>query len=137
MKNKEEIEKRIAEYEQQYNDLDKKGSKDLPIFDITAHYRKMAEIQKAIDTLKWVIAIDFPTQEKIKELAESYHDREVMSYTYAGNQKCDCCGKIVTARVCIEHDSQDYSKDKQVCSDCYVAIATYWKEHSPKKICPV
>lgn len=73
----------------------------------------------------------------VKELAETYHDREVVAYTYADNQKCDCCGKIVTARICIEHDSQDYSKDKLICSDCYVAIATYWKVNHPKKVCPI
>jgi predicted AlkP superfamily phosphohydrolase/phosphomutase len=73
----------------------------------------------------------------VKELAETYHDRDVMSTTYADNQICDCCKKTVMATYCIEHDSQDYSKDKHVCSDCYVAIATYWKEHNPKKICPI
>jgi hypothetical protein len=74
----------------------------------------------------------------IKELAETYHDREVMSMiSDYGERKCDCCGKIVVTRTCIEHDSQDYSKDKHVCGNCYAAIATYWKEHLPKKICPI
>jgi hypothetical protein len=73
----------------------------------------------------------------IKKLAENYHDREVMSMTSATDQSCDGCGRTTITTVCIEHDSQDYSKDKHVCPDCYVKIANYWKEFHPKKICPV
>jgi uncharacterized protein with PIN domain len=73
----------------------------------------------------------------IKELAETYHDREVMAMTTMTGQKCGCCNKSALTTVCIEHDSQDYSKDKHVCPDCYTAIATYWKENHPKKICPI
>lgn len=75
--------------------------------------------------------------EIVKELAESYHDRVVMSAMSVGNEPCDCCEKPAVTLYCIEHDSQDYSKDKWVCGDCYTAIATYWKEHHPKKICPI
>jgi len=74
---------------------------------------------------------------KIKEIAETYHDREVMTSMSGGDNKCECCGKTTITRTCIEHDSQDYSKDLWVCGDCYTAIATYWKENHPKKICPV
>ena len=74
---------------------------------------------------------------QIKELAESYHDREVMAMTSGGKQTCECCGNPTITTVCIEHDTQDISKDKHVCPDCYVKIATYWKEKHPKKICPV
>jgi hypothetical protein len=74
---------------------------------------------------------------EIKEIAETYHDREVMSCQSGLEKKCDCCDKKTAHSVCIEHDSQDYSKDKWVCPDCYVRIATYWKEHAPKKICPI
>jgi hypothetical protein len=76
-------------------------------------------------------------EKRIKEFAETYHDREVMAMTTMTGQKCKCCEKLVLTTTSIEHDSQDRSKDKQVCGDCYVAIATYWKEHTPKKICPV
>jgi hypothetical protein len=93
--------------------------------------------QKLFRTYEKVKFLQRDLIETIKELAETYHDREVMSSTYAPNQKCDCCEKYVTNRVCIEHDSRDFSKDKWVCPECYVAIATYWKEHSPKKICPI
>lgn len=75
--------------------------------------------------------------EIVKELAESYHDRVVMSAMSVGNEPCDCCEKPAATLYCIEHDSQDYSKDKWVCGDCYTAIATYWKEHRPKKIAPI
>jgi hypothetical protein len=74
---------------------------------------------------------------KIKEIAETYHDREVMCGMSGGNNRCECCGKIVVTRTCIEHDSKDFSKDLWICSDCYCDIAKYWKEHRPKKIAPV
>jgi hypothetical protein len=73
----------------------------------------------------------------VKELAETYHDREVMSSTTGSEVKCECCSKLTVTRTCIEHDSQDVLKDLWVCPDCYIAIATYWKEHHPKKICPI
>lgn len=76
-------------------------------------------------------------KEIIKGIAETYHDRMVMTGMSGGNNKCECCGETVVTRTCIEHDSQDYSKDLWVCSDCYIAIATYWKEHRPKKIAPI
>jgi hypothetical protein len=75
--------------------------------------------------------------EKIKQIAETYHDRLVMTGMSGGDNKCECCGKKTVTRTCIEHDSQDFSKDLWVCADCYAAIATYWKEHRPKKIAPI
>jgi len=74
---------------------------------------------------------------KIKEIAETYHDRLVMTGMSGGDNKCECCGKKVITRTCIEHDTQDYSKDLWVCVDCYCAIMKYWKEHKPKKIAPI
>jgi hypothetical protein len=71
--------------------------------------------------------------EKIKEIAETYHDRNVLASTYGIEKKCDCCEKMVLTTICIEHDSQDYSKDMGVCDDCYIAIVNYWKENCPKK----
>ena len=76
-------------------------------------------------------------KELVKEIAETYHDREVMSSQAGLERKCDCCGTLIYSTVCIEHDSQDYSKDKWVCPNCYVEISIYWKENHPKKICPV
>jgi hypothetical protein len=55
MKTPEEIEARIMELQKQYDALDKRGSKDLPIFDITAHYGKMNELNAVIHALKWVL----------------------------------------------------------------------------------
>ena len=75
--------------------------------------------------------------EIVKEIAETYHDRVVFSGMSGGENICGCCKKEVFSLVCIEHDSQDYSKDLWICHDCYTKIATYWKEHHPKKICPI
>ncbi len=85
---------------------------------------------------------DYRLDEKIQKFAETYHDREVMASTmYLGEaadlRDCGCCNNATGHLTCIEHDSQDYSKDLWICPDCYTKIATYWKEHSPKKICPV
>lgn len=82
---------------------------------------------------------------KIKEIAETYHDREVYSHTtlspFGYDDKiqlltCKCCEKEVRTIVSIEHDSRDYSKDMGVCFDCYTDISDYWNENSPGKICP-
>jgi hypothetical protein len=43
---------------------------------------------------------------RIKEIAETHHDRVVMTGMSGGNNKCECCGKTVVTRTCIEHDSQ-------------------------------
>lgn len=77
------------------------------------------------------------TKEKIKELAENYHDRLVMSMVSGSNKNCECCRKETITLTCIEKDDKDYSKDVWLCDKCYAAIVAYWKEHSPKKICPI
>lgn len=77
------------------------------------------------------------TKEKIKELAENYHDRFVMSMVTGSNKNCECCGKETKTLICIEKDDKDYSKDVWLCDKCYAAIVVYWKEHSPKKIFPI
>lgn len=81
---------------------------------------------------------------EIKEIAESYHDREVYSqattFPLNGSNEClltcNCCENKVRTTVSIEHDSKDYSKDMSVCFDCYAKISTHWKENAPEKICP-
>jgi len=75
--------------------------------------------------------------ERIKNVAETHHDRLVFAGMSGSEKICGCCKKEVYHVVCIEHDSQDYSKDMWVCLDCYNKIATYWKVHTPKKICPI
>lgn len=75
--------------------------------------------------------------EIVKEIAETHHDRLVFAGMSGGEKMCGCCKKEVPHLVCIEHDSQDYSKDMWVCGDCYMLIATYWKNNHPKKICPI
>jgi len=74
---------------------------------------------------------------KIEELAKTYHDRVVMTGMSGGENKCDCCGKKVITRTCIEHDSGDFSKDLWICGDCYCEIVKYWEKNLPKKIMPV
>jgi len=74
---------------------------------------------------------------EIKEVAEQYHDRLVMSMITMSGKNCDCCDKPEHTRICIEHDSQDYSKDMWICPDCYAKIVKYWKENHPKKIAPI
>jgi len=74
---------------------------------------------------------------KVKEIAEHYHDRVCGSMLTAAGQKCKCCGQVVRTTTSIEHDSQDYSKDLGVCTDCYTEIVNFWKENKPGKICPV
>jgi len=73
----------------------------------------------------------------IKEIAETYHDRVVMTGMSGGNNKCECCGNTVVTRTCIEHDSLDFSKDLWICADCYCDIAGYWQKNLPKKIAPI
>jgi len=74
---------------------------------------------------------------KIEELAKTYHDRVVMTGMSGGNSKCDCCGKPSVTRTCIEHDSQDFSKDLWICADCYCDIVKYWEKNLPNKILPI
>ena len=70
-------------------------------------------------------------------IADNYHDRLVMASMSGTNNNCQCCGKPTPTTTCIEHDSQDFTKDLWVCSDCYCAIVKYWQERKPKKIAPV
>jgi hypothetical protein len=76
-------------------------------------------------------------KDKIKEIAETYHDRLVMASMSGTNNNCQCCGKPTPTTTCIEHDSQDFTKDLWVCSDCYCAVVKYWQENRPKKIAPI
>jgi len=80
---------------------------------------------------------DLYTMKCIQETAKNYHDRTVQSGTIAGGQVCGCCGKDTIRTISIEHDSQDYSKDLSVCTDCCAEIYKIWKEETPKKICPI
>lgn len=74
----------------------------------------------------------------IKEIAESYHDRIVYSSMFSTEKLiCRCCNNSVHSLCSIEHDSQDYSKDLNICLDCYTKIRDYWKENKPKKISPI
>jgi len=110
------------------------------------HLSKLIEARKGIyfdrDWYKFTIlktycsksALDnYKLEDKIIEIAEKYHDREVMASVSMDNQDCGCCNNATLITCCIEHDSQNYSKDLNVCPDCYEKIATYWKEHNPKK----
>lgn len=71
------------------------------------------------------------------EIGNNYHDRLCMSCLTMENQTCGCCENIVDYTTSIEHDSQDFSKDKSVCIDCYTDIVKYWKENKPRKIPPI
>jgi len=73
----------------------------------------------------------------IREIAKTYHDRDICAMMSGGELECPICGKTVTSLVCIEHDSQDYSKDLNICLDCYSELHRLWLENTPKKICPV
>lgn len=75
--------------------------------------------------------------DKIKTIAESYHDKLCMSISGGMLQTCECCGIYTYSRTTIEHDSLDFKKDLHVCSDCYVSIVLYWKDHKPGKISPI
>jgi hypothetical protein len=88
-------------------------------------------------TSKSALDAVFLLKKEIKRIAETHHDREVMACQSGLSKTCPCCKKEEMNFVCIEHDSQDYSKDLWICSKCYVEVATYWKKHSRKKICPL
>lgn len=76
-------------------------------------------------------------EQKIKKIASSYHDREVLSGLLMKGQICDCCKKNVSSTISIEHDSRDYSKDLNVCDSCYDDLLNYWKNNKPNKISPI
>jgi hypothetical protein len=90
------------------------------------------------EKLKTIINEDLhnPSDQDIKNIAESYHDRLAMSM-YSGNRICDCCKQGKSTSTSIEHDSIDNSKDKSVCLDCYSRIVDYWKRFKPGKISPI
>ncbi len=73
----------------------------------------------------------------IKNTAEKYHDRMVLSLTHIHGQLCDVCNSKCGYTVCIEHDSMDFSKDKRVCAKCYEQIKKYWLNNKPGKISPI
>jgi hypothetical protein len=75
--------------------------------------------------------------QKVKSIAETYHDRVCMSMLTMENQVCKCCGSVVRVTTSIEHDSQDHSKDLSVCTNCYEHIVNYWKMNRPGKIAPI
>lgn len=84
---------------------------------------------KFLDISQW-------RKEKVKEIAQNYHERDICATLSMLGQKCQCCEQIVLTTKSIEHDSQDHSKDLNICTDCYVEIVNYWKDHKPGKICP-
>jgi RNase P subunit RPR2 len=74
---------------------------------------------------------------KVEQIAQKYHDRLCMSGLTMEGQVCKCCESVVLTTTSIEHDSQDYSKDLNVCSNCYSHIVTWWKNNKPRKIAPI
>jgi hypothetical protein len=113
------------------------GTDIIGITDDEETAKSVCKIQPLFRTYEKVSFLERDLTEIIKEIAETYHDREVMTGMSGGDNKCECCGKKVVTRTCIEHDSQDYSKDLWICSDCYCAIVKYWQENRPKKIAPM
>lgn len=75
--------------------------------------------------------------QKVKSIADTYHDRLCMNCLSMENQICECCGSVVSYTTSIEHESQDYSKDLSVCSNCYEHIVNYWTKNKPRKIAPI
>lgn len=73
---------------------------------------------------------------KINKIASSYHDRDVLSSYIGPERECPCCERIITTTISIEHDSCNYSKDLNICHDCYRDIYKWWEDNKPKKICP-
>jgi hypothetical protein len=115
----------------------KTGVMDTDIIGITDDEEYAKSLQSVFCGYEKVKFLERDLTEIVKKIAETYHDREVMSARSAGSEPCNCCGKPSITLLCVEHDSQDYSKDKWICNDCYIAVAIYWKEHTPKKICPI
>lgn len=79
----------------------------------------------------------FSINEKVKRLADQYHDRSPMSLFSSQGQTCKCCFNETYTTLGIEHDSMDYDLDISICSECYGKIADIWKEKKPKKIAPI
>lgn len=73
---------------------------------------------------------------KIAEIANTYHDRSVLSEFTGPERECPCCERAVISTVSIEHDSCDYSKDLSVCGDCYFDIYKWWANNKTGKIFP-
>jgi len=82
---------------------------------------------KFLDSSQWRI-------DRVKEIAPHYHDRECGNWLSMCGQKCSCCGQKVDTTTGIEHDSRDFSKDLNVCMECYTEIINYWKVNSVGKI---
>lgn len=68
---------------------------------------------------------------KVEQIAQTYHDRLCMSVLTMEGQICKCCESVVLTTTSIEHDNQDYSKDLNVCANCYSHIANWWKNNKP------
>lgn len=83
----------------------------------------------------------------IKEIASNYHDRLCASMTTisafspdgVGDQRrtCPTCGRKALTTISIEHNSQDFSKDLNICLSCYADLTVLWKTNSPKKLSPI
>jgi len=74
--------------------------------------------------------------EKYNEIANNYHERDICASICMSNQICKCCNNKVLTTYSIEHDSLDFSKDLNICFDCYYEILKVWKEKKPGKIYP-
>lgn len=74
---------------------------------------------------------------KLIQISKTYHERVVMSGMVGDKQACEICYKGTWSTYSIEHDSQDHSKDMNICIDCYDALLALWRECYPGKICPV
>lgn len=74
---------------------------------------------------------------RIKEIAEQYHERVCGGTLGMSNQKCECCFSKTNTTTVIEHDSRDFSKDLKLCTDCWIKLMSYWQKNHPKKIVPI
>lgn len=73
----------------------------------------------------------------VEQIAQTYHDRSCMSNLTMEGQICECCESVIATTTSIEHDSKDYSKDLNVCVDCYSIISKWWSNNRPGKISPI
>ena len=84
--------------------------------------------------MHWLLA------KKNHNIASNYHERIpnaiIGSYMVSGppKERCPNCGNITISKTCVEHDSQDKSKDLWICLDCYSAVCSLWKKYYPKKM---
>jgi len=68
--------------------------------------------------------------EKIKQIAEMYHDWPIISRINRIDQVCDCCDRNVLTTTTIEHDNPDKNPNLNVCTSCYEKIVNYWKKNN-------